>query len=352
MGTEYSATGARQGEEIAAGGHAAGVRNELYRVALGGSERMAGFYNQNMRVDTPDGPVVVRIPITGADRMDLTIWPEAELMRAIDWTVERVPRVLFGSDEPRYQVLDWIDGELLANVAPHGVRVPGHVVDDLGELFRQLGRVPLEWLPPLPLGWPADGDTAGFAYRLSNVTADVLATFTPEFGDLFTALGFPKDPLEPILERWSTLSPRPFRLLHTDLHRQNMIVKAGETYFLDWELALWGDPVYDLAVHLHKMAYEPDEERSARAAWHASVPAEASTQWTSDLAIYLGHERVKSAVVDTVRYTKLIAAGTETPAAEAALLDKLTKKVNAAHAVWGIGHVISRQDVELLIERR
>jgi len=28
-----------------------------------------------------------------------------------------------------------------------------------------------------------------------------------------------------------------------------MIVDGRTAYFLDWELALWGDPVYDLAGH-------------------------------------------------------------------------------------------------------
>jgi aminoglycoside phosphotransferase (APT) family kinase protein len=76
--------------------------------------------------------------------------------------------------------------------------------------------------------------------------------------------------------RWTTLHPRPFRLLHTDLHRKNMIVSRGRTYFLDWELALWGDPVYDLAVHLHKMGCSPSEYEAAQAVWLASVPGEAS----------------------------------------------------------------------------
>ena len=44
-----------------------------------------------------------------------------------------------------------------------------------------------------------------------------------------------------------------------------MILARGRTYFLDWELALWGDPVYDLAVHLHKMGYSPQEYAAVQA---------------------------------------------------------------------------------------
>ncbi|OHV48901.1 hypothetical protein BCD48_13680 [Pseudofrankia sp. BMG5.36] len=113
-----------------------------------------------------------------------------------------------------------------------------------------------------------------------------------------------------------------------------MIANSGWAYFLNWELALWGDPVYDLAVHLHKMAYQPDEEEPAKAAWRNAVSPETAAEWTTDLDTYLAHECVKSAVGDTVRYSKLIAAGTESPAAQAALIDKLTTKLHAAHTFW------------------
>jgi thiamine kinase-like enzyme len=114
-----------------------------------------------------------------------------------------------------------------------------------------------------------------------------------------------------------------------------MIVSRGRTYFLDWELALWGDPVYDLAVHLHKMGYSPSEDEAAQAAWLASVPGEASENWEADLDTYLTHERVKSAIVDTVRYTKVIVGGNASSQNEAELLRKLSGKLEAARAAGG-----------------
>jgi aminoglycoside phosphotransferase (APT) family kinase protein len=38
-----------------------------------------------------------------------------------------------------------------------------------------------------------------------------------------------------------------------------MILTEEGTVFLDWELALWGDPLYELAVHFHKMRYQPGD---------------------------------------------------------------------------------------------
>jgi aminoglycoside phosphotransferase (APT) family kinase protein len=213
--------------------------------------------------------------------------------------------------------------------------VPGHVIGDVGEAFRQLCAISRERIPPLPAGWPADGKTADFARRLSAVTESVHERFLPEFGELFASLGIPPDPLTLVLARWTTLHARPFRLLHTDLHRKNMIIAHGRTYFLDWELVLWGDPIYDLAVHLHKMGYSPSEYEAAQATWLASVPREASESWEPDLDTYLTHERVKSAIVDTVRYTKIIVSGHASAQSEAELLRKLTGKLDAAQATGG-----------------
>ncbi len=306
----------------------------LYRAALARTEAASGFYHDNVRLDTPTGPVIVRIPIPGSDVMDLSIWTEPAVLRAIRGTVAHAPRLLHAQDDPRFQVHAFIDGQLLDDLAPRGVRVPSHVLGDVAGLFGQLGAIPRDHAPPTPQGWPADGDTASFAARLSAVTADVHTRFLPAFATLFADLAIPVEPLTTIEHGWARLRPRPFRLLHTDVHRKNMILAEGRTYVLDWELALWGDPVYDLAVHLHKTAYQPDEYDTLLGRWARAVPGAASDGWETDLPIYLAHERVKSAIVDTVRYTKLL-TGPPLPARQRqALLDKLVAKLTAAHQVW------------------
>jgi len=308
---------------------------DLYREAAAQADSASGYYNHNIKVATPAGPVIVRIPIPASDTMDLAIWPETSVLRSIRDLVTHAPRLLYASDDPRFQVLEFIDGEQLDAFAPGGVPVPSHVIGDVGEAFSQLVAIPRERIPPLPADWPADGNTAEFARRLSAITEGVHKHFLPEYGELFTSLGIPSDPLALVLARWSTLHPRPFRLLHTDLHRKNMIVSRGRTYFLDWELALWGDPVYDLAVHLHKMGYSPSEYEAAQAVWLASVTGEASENWETDLDAYLTHERVKSAIVDTVRYTKIIVTGHAGSQIEAELPRKLSGKLEAAMATGG-----------------
>jgi aminoglycoside phosphotransferase (APT) family kinase protein/tetratricopeptide (TPR) repeat protein len=311
-------------------GPAAWKPDDLYRQAAARAETASGFYNHNVRLATAAGPVIVRMPIPGTDVMDLAIWPESGVLRAIRGVVTHAPRLLCARESPPFQVLEFISGELLDAQAPRGVPVPGHVIGDVAELLGQLGGIPRDAIPPLPAGWPADGETADFARRLTAVTAGIYARFRPDFGELFTGLGIPADPLASVHARWAALHPRPFRLLHADVHRKNMILAGGRTYFLDWELALWGDPVYDLAVHLHKMGYTPAEHSAAKTEWLAAVPGRASEGWEPDLDIYLTHERVKSAIVDTVRYARIISSSTASAERDAELAGKLAGKLAAA----------------------
>ncbi len=124
--------------------------------------------------------------------------------------------------------------------------------------------------------------------------------------------------------------------MHADIHRKNIIVRPdGSPVFLDWELALFGDPVYDLAAHLHKMQYMTEERDSLVALWLRSLPPAMTVGWAEDLQRYLRHERIKSAVIDSVRYTTAVATGTVELAGQDAIIEKLTAKINAARPLWG-----------------
>lgn len=122
-----------------------------------------------------------------------------------------------------------------------------------------------------------------------------------------------------------------------------MIVTERGVVFIDWELALFGDPVYDLAAHVHKMAYRPDELSRLLTGRAAAEPA-AADGWRADLDTYLRHERVKSAVVDSLRYAKQIRQGC--PADQAsALLSKLVTKLRAARAIWQLEPEVDPDEV-------
>ena len=65
---------------------------DIYDIGTAHVEAAAGYYNRNVRVDTPTGPVNVRIPIHGADIMDLRLWREEEILPAITAYIRHAPR--------------------------------------------------------------------------------------------------------------------------------------------------------------------------------------------------------------------------------------------------------------------
>jgi aminoglycoside phosphotransferase (APT) family kinase protein len=318
----------------------------LYATGAAHLNAAAGYYNKNVRVDTPAGPVNVRIPIPGAGIMDLRLWREQEILPAIAPYIRHAPRLLHASDEPPYQVHEFIEGSVLNSIAPRGVLVPPHVPADVVALLTELSTIPRDTLPATPVDWPRGADTTAFARRLSGLTEQVYATHRDRYARQFQAFGFPADPLGPVETAWPTLTRRPLVCVHSDIHRKNMIIQDGRSYFLDWELAVWGDPVYDLAVHFHKMGYTSAEHDHVLALWQAALRPECIAGWERDLDIYLAHEQIKSAIVDTVRYSQAFIDPSYTPEPEHVLVDKLTVKLNNAYRRWALTDRVHAATVE------
>ncbi|MER6445325.1 phosphotransferase family protein [Streptomyces venezuelae] len=307
---------------------------ELYDRALASDEAAAGNYNRNVRVATVDGTVNVRIPLAAADAMDVRLWREEEVLARIEPYVGRIPELRHVSGEPRFQVHRFIEGRVLDGFSPRHSPVPGHLLDDVVTLMDQLTRVPSGAAPALSARWPAPGDTAAFGRLLAGLTYDIHSAHGSEYGEVFAALGVPEDPLAVVESRWDTLTPRPFAVLHGDLHRKNMIVSDGKTWFLDWELALWGDPMYEIGIHFHKMDYPQDQRTEVLRRWRERLPARYTAGPDADLDLYLAHEQIKSAIVDTIRYSRQSAAATD-PDRKQWFVGRLTRTVNTARRVWG-----------------
>lgn len=231
-----------------------------------------------------------------------------EALAALD--VPRIPRVLEVTGG--VSVFGFIEGRTLSAAYPAGTAVPEHCVRQLMDLFRALAGVDIAELKDLDrvCGAPRTGggtDSTGFLRRLVEFTENSVRRPREEaYGVLLKRLGVPDDLLTVLPERIGPLSPRPYRLLHGDLHRENLIVDPhDELWTIDWELARVGDPLYDLATHLHLMAYPEDQRELVAERWAAvmerALPGGALAGWREDLPRYLVYKRVQSVFTDVVR---------------------------------------------------
>lgn len=326
----------------------------LYEEACARGVELSGHYNRNVKVQADTGPVIVRIRAGESEPMDLRLWPEAEVLRAIAPWVKSAPRLLYVGTGPDFQVHEFVAGRRIDELVPPGKPLPDAVLKGIESFFGDLLRVPLSALPAVPGHWPGDGDTAGFAERLLGLVGKIRQRGHQGAGELYEALGVPDDPCGPLRDRARGMAERRFRLLHADIHRKNMILTdEGDLAFLDWELSLWGDPVYDLADHLHKMSYSRAERTLVTDGWIRSAPEECRINWRVDLDYYLAYEAVKSAVVDTVRWGRRIATAQDAPGRKA-LSTELAGKLAAAAPHWaaeGVPPVPEPEEIEDAVAR-
>ncbi|MEU1148914.1 phosphotransferase [Streptomyces sp. NPDC005863] len=234
------------------------------------------------------------------------IWPsETELLAVVSRHLEEVPRCL--RDFGDWALHSYRAGRALSEVQPTGPVGPG-MLRSFAEFFARAASVPARELPPRPVGWPESGQSREFLHWLIDYTdGRVHGPNRWRFEDLFTAVGVRRDAITAFRDdpRCQALASRPFCLLHTDVHRANVVVDRKQIAVIDWELAMYGDPLHDLATHLVRMEYDKDEHLRMRELWTAAMEQAGHVAMTrgmeEDLPVYLDFEYAQSVFPDIMR---------------------------------------------------
>ncbi|WP_240659830.1 aminoglycoside phosphotransferase family protein [Streptomyces sp. WAC 01529] len=232
---------------------------------------------------------------------------EEELVRALAGHITRIPDVI---DVGEFGLQRFIEGRTLGSRHKFTDPIPEPLIAQIIELFGQLAGVDPDKLVVerrcVSEDRPPDGDTTAFLERLICFTEEqVYLRNEQRFGELFHSLGIDRRCFGELRENVLSMTPRPFGLLHGDLHRENFIVDpAGQLWCIDWELAMVGDPLYDLATHLYLMRYRPDQEEQVKSRWREAVEDArpgSSLGWEHDLPRLLDYKRAQSVFTDVIR---------------------------------------------------
>ena len=232
-----------------------------------GLRLISNGWNGVFRVDTLEGPRVVRIsrPVPGAD--DRSVHAEVEVMTALaDATDVAVPEVVRNRDgelvtvaqadgvpEPRECVVfGWLGGPDLA-----ARRSPANWAR-LGELMGTMHRFAERWTP-----------SAAFSvasYRSCIPYGEPLVVFEPGRTELYGLDDVLREALELTNERIAALKREvPPIVLHGDLHQWNVKIRRGVLSPFDFEDLLTGAPVLDVATTLYYVRGDDDYLELARA---------------------------------------------------------------------------------------
>ncbi|MFI1166021.1 phosphotransferase family protein [Streptomyces sp. NPDC020801] len=302
-------------------------------------------------------PVTVRKRRVDALPVVIRTWrEEPQVLDAVKGVLPGVPECLVSGDG--FALHTYVEGAPLSSVCGNGKPVDTLLVKALAELLARLTQVRRTALPALPAVWPRNHtDSQGFLRTLAHLADEQIRRPNwPAFGGLFAALGVPEDALVRLRERVPAMSRRPFSLLHADLHRDNLIVSRGgdpPLTCVDWELAGFGDPLHDLAVHLVRMQYPSHQRSEVVDAWAEAMartrPA-AVNGLARDLRHYVAFERAQSVFPDVMRAARSL-EGTFDQKALTGATAAVQRALQAAAEPLGLRHVPDAGEIERVLFR-
>ncbi|MER7897280.1 aminoglycoside phosphotransferase family protein [Streptomyces sp. NPDC096046] len=263
-----------------------------------------GTAHLNTVVSVPgfDAPVVVRRKLAEVCRRERGFLSEHAVLRAIEESSVGVaaPRVLALGETYQSDTI-----ALHTYVGPRDVdRPPNHPVhgllpheaDGLVDQLCALTRVRYKQVDP------AAGEGA-FHRWLREQLISLVRDLPKESQQLARHLGLPDaDRLRLILSRYE-VSHREPALLHGDLNPWNLVRRDDRLALtlIDWEMAVVGDPLYDLVRHMHLTPTRPEIRDRMFRRWERRLPAEYTRDWREDWRVYRRLEIVRSAYVDLDR---------------------------------------------------
>ncbi|MFJ8793168.1 phosphotransferase [Streptomyces sp. NPDC102462] len=281
------------------------VRPALFAEGAAPASRVfkgTGHLNSVVRVPGIGFPVVVRRKVANVCRRERGFLSEHAVLRAIE--LSRV-----GVSAPKFLALGTgYQGERFAIHTYEGPRrtdqPPNHPVHGLlpheaDRLVDQLGALTQVNYKALD---PAAGE-GGFYHWLCEQLVLLVGELPKESQQLARLLGLPDAPrLRQILAR-HTVSHREPALLHGDLNPWNLVRRedALALTLIDWEMAVVGDPLYDLVRHMHLTPTRPEIRDRMFRRWEERLPERHTVDWRRDWRVYRWIEIVRSAYVDLDR---------------------------------------------------
>ncbi|MDQ0991658.1 phosphotransferase family protein [Streptomyces sp. V3I7] len=267
-----------------------------------------GHLNSVVRVPGVDFPVVVRRKVANVCRREPSYLSEHAVLRAIEESGVPVaaPRILaLGDSYPtKFRqdsfAIHTYEGPFDTHRPPdhpvHGL-LP-HEADRLVEQLCTLAQVDYAALDP------AAGEK-GFCFYawLCEQLVCLVDDLPKKSQQLARLLGLPEaSRLRQMLARHRVSHRKP-SLLHGDLNPWNLVRRddAKVLTIIDWEMAIVGDPLYDLVRHMHLTPTRPEIRDRMFRRWERELPEEYTVDWRQDWRVYRWIEIVRSAYVDLDR---------------------------------------------------
>ncbi|WP_394854456.1 phosphotransferase [Streptomyces albogriseolus] len=256
--------------------------------------------NTVVRVPDVPHPVVVRRRLPDVTRREPHFLSEHAVLRSIEraGVAVNAPKVLalgetYANDH--FAIHTYMGPEDIDRPPNHPVYgLLPHEADGLVDQLCALTQVDYRQLDPTAV-------EPGFHGWLKDQLVRLVDELPRTTQQLARQLGLPDaGRLRQLLSR-QDVSHRESSLLHGDLNPWNLVRRDGGLSIIDWEMALIGDPLYDLVRHLHLTPTRPEIRDRMFRRWERKLPPACTRDWQKDWQVYRCLEVVRSAYIDLDR---------------------------------------------------
>ncbi|MFF1545265.1 phosphotransferase family protein [Streptomyces sp. NPDC058291] len=246
-------------------------------------------------------PVVVRRKVPDVSRREPKYLSEHVVLQAIQESRVRVaaPEVLaLGVSYPDDQLsIHTYEGTHIDRPPVHPVNgLRPHEADALVDQLCELTRVDHALIDP-------QAGHVDFCEWLKEQLVGLVRDLPKKSLQLARTLGLPDERRLREILSGHRVSHRAPALLHGDLNPWNLVRRDDDAALtiIDWEMALVGDPLYDLVRHMHLTPTRPEIRERMFLRWQRRLAPEYTRDWGKDWVVYRRIEIVRSAYIDLDR---------------------------------------------------
>lgn len=310
----------------------------------------SGSYNWNLIIAVPNQrSIVLRIPKKEVRLLDLRNSNEGDVLRSLSQvaSLSSYTPKLVSKGPSGLMLIEHVGTHTLDLLSPKKVAVEQYEIAQLANILVAL-HTRSDWSSSA-LGQFADSgilprQSGKYTCQRSHFSGVWMNTWK-SYSQQLKHLGLP----EP--QRFLDLTAhdpyvRPATAIHGDIHRKNLRTDRTkqELFLIDWETAFIADPVYDVAVALHKLQLPAYQSDVLTESWQKSLPNAATKGWSKDLAAYTAFITARTACLQFLRSLDSWHQPTTDHSDQMSIALKYSSQVNAAAHILGYNEV----DVELI----
>lgn len=251
-----------------------------------------GYNNINKIFDIGDYKYMLRIQKNSTHTVyDVKFFQEADIIELVYSKGIKSPMILYKDNRNNSMIYPYIQGATLYEKYSYS-SIENWQVVKIAEFFRKLHSIDVKEL----LVKTEYSTCYEFYSYIYSKYKQICLNIYQKHNDIFDELGLD---VSKVFENSSQLqlNSRSIVLCHCDCHRKNIIASNEDLYYIDWELSLLADPLYDIAIHIQKMFYNEAQKELFLSNYFKKT----DDVIISDLNSYLQLEAIKYAYTDLIR---------------------------------------------------